>query len=235
MTRLCREDDLGLRDRIPGLFIRLGRDQEAYDFVKWYATTGIDRNYDWNDIDLPFLDVKDADVLESLRGMWTTEYPSLSHAVAMTLVKVRVLLDLQAIQNAARAFTGAIPPEIIDLIRGQLASNVVESRPNILMNSTEETTSLIKSIKQQIRELHESIEDINYHFWPMLLADPITSAVPRHGEYSPGSRKEASLTLCYNYPAWAETPGAIELIQNLCQVVNPSSMSCLAFYPARTL
>lgn len=201
---------------IPGLFIRLGRDQEAYDSVKWYATTGIDRNYDWGDIDLPFLDVKDADVLESLGGMWTTEYINLSHAVAVTLVKIRVLLDLQAIQNAARAFTGAIPQEIIDLIRGQLASNVVESRPNLLRDSTDETTSLIKSIKQQVRELHESIEDINYHFWPMLLVDPITSAVSRPSGYSPGSREEASLILCYNYPAWAETPGAIELIQNLC-------------------
>lgn len=139
--------------------------------------------------------MKDADVLESPAGMWTKEYINLSHAIAVTLVKVRVLLDLQAIQNATRAFTGAIPQEIIDLIRGQLVGNVVESRPNLLKGDTEETTSHIKSIKGQLRELHESIDNYNHNFWPLFLVDPITSAVSRPNGYSPRS---------------------IELIENLC-------------------
>lgn len=46
MMRLCRGDNLGLRNIIPGLFIRLRRDQKAYDFVKWYATTGKNSDYD---------------------------------------------------------------------------------------------------------------------------------------------------------------------------------------------
>ncbi|KAH6974353.1 hypothetical protein BKA56DRAFT_689905, partial [Ilyonectria sp. MPI-CAGE-AT-0026] len=212
MMRLCRGDNLGLRNIIPGLFIRLGRDQEAYDFAKWYVTGGDESNYNWGDIDLPFLDLKGANVLEPPGRMWTGEYIELSHAVAVTLVKVRVLLDLQAIQNATRAFTGAIPQEIIDLIRGQLVSNVVESRPYLLKASMEETTSLIEAIKQQVRDLHLAIDENNYHFWPIFLADPI-SDVSRPNEYSPGSREEAILILCYTYPAWAETPGAVELIR----------------------
>lgn len=216
MMRLCRGDNLGLRNIIPGLLIRLHRDQEAYDFVKWYATTGSDSNYDWGNTDLPFLDVKDADVLESPARMWTGDYIDLSHAVAVMLVKVRVLLDLRAIQSATRAFTGAIPQEIIDLIRGQLVSNIVESRPNLLKDSTEETASLIKSIKEQVMELHESIGDDNYHFWTLFLINPITSAVSRPSGYEHGSREEASLVLGYTYAAWAETLGAIELIESIC-------------------
>lgn len=38
------------------------------------------------------------------------------HAVALLLIKVRILLDLQAIQNVAVALSGAIPQEIVELI-----------------------------------------------------------------------------------------------------------------------
>lgn len=63
MITLCRGDNMGLRDLIPALYIRLGRDQDAYDFIKWYATTGSESDYDWGDMSLPFLDTKNADVL----------------------------------------------------------------------------------------------------------------------------------------------------------------------------
>jgi hypothetical protein len=37
---MCGSDSsLGLRHGVPALLIRLGEDQRAYDFVKWYATT----------------------------------------------------------------------------------------------------------------------------------------------------------------------------------------------------
>jgi hypothetical protein len=33
--RLCRSDNMGLRDLVPALLLRLNRDQECYDFIKW--------------------------------------------------------------------------------------------------------------------------------------------------------------------------------------------------------
>ena len=47
MLRLCRSDDIGVRDLVPALFLRLKRDQECYDYVKWYNTSGQDSHYDW--------------------------------------------------------------------------------------------------------------------------------------------------------------------------------------------
>lgn len=35
VLRLCRGDNLGVREGAPALMIRLGQDQEAYDFIKW--------------------------------------------------------------------------------------------------------------------------------------------------------------------------------------------------------
>lgn len=32
---LCRGDNMGLRDLVPQMLLRLNRDQECYDFIKW--------------------------------------------------------------------------------------------------------------------------------------------------------------------------------------------------------
>ena len=47
MLRLCRGDNMGVRDLVPALFLRLGRDQECYDFLKWWAKMHDDMHYDW--------------------------------------------------------------------------------------------------------------------------------------------------------------------------------------------
>ncbi|KAJ9144361.1 hypothetical protein NKR19_g6465 [Coniochaeta hoffmannii] len=46
MLRLCRGDNLGVRDKISALYLRLGRDQDAFDFLKWYFVTGTSSEYD---------------------------------------------------------------------------------------------------------------------------------------------------------------------------------------------
>ncbi|KAF5120907.1 hypothetical protein E5D57_013243 [Metarhizium anisopliae] len=45
MMRLCRCDNM----------------RDAYDFMKWYATTGEEPHYDWGDMSQPFLDIKGVD------------------------------------------------------------------------------------------------------------------------------------------------------------------------------
>ncbi|CVL03895.1 uncharacterized protein FPRN_11972 [Fusarium proliferatum] len=67
MLRLCRGDNLSVRSQVPGLYLRLGRDQEAYDFIKWYAMKG-GSNYDWRDMSLPFLDLQGEDAFEAVIG-----------------------------------------------------------------------------------------------------------------------------------------------------------------------
>ncbi|EXU97050.1 MYND finger domain protein [Metarhizium robertsii] len=119
MMRLCRSDNLGLRELIPALYIRLGKDQDAYDFMKWYATTGQKMDYNWGDMEEPFLDTKDADVLEAPVKSWKGRVLDLNHVVAVVLIKVRIMLDLQVIQNARIADRGDNPEETIKIIGGQ--------------------------------------------------------------------------------------------------------------------
>ncbi|RBQ78845.1 hypothetical protein FVER53590_13532 [Fusarium verticillioides] len=65
MLRLCRGDNLGVRSQIPALYLRLGRDQEAYGFIKWYAAKG-DSMYNWSDMSLPFLDLEGEGAFEAV-------------------------------------------------------------------------------------------------------------------------------------------------------------------------
>ncbi|CCT63383.1 uncharacterized protein FFB20_09596 [Fusarium fujikuroi] len=220
MLRLCRGDNMGVRDLVPHLYIRLNRDQEAYDFVKWYATTGSESKYDWGDIDQPYLDIRDADVLEEPLETWANgKYLSLGHVAAVTLIKVRILLDLQSAQNAARALNGTIPPEIVGLIRGELVGSAVAGRPDILMGSTEHLSKLIKKVKGQIAKLYRSVNEYNPHFWRLMLSCPVSAASQRPGMYSHETKEEACLMIGYCLASWVETPGAFQLMKDLSQTV----------------
>ena len=88
------------------IYIRLGRAQDAYDLMKSYATTGQDSSYDWGNIDMPFLDP----IARQPPGILLHTSLYLRHAVALVLIKVRILLDLQAIQNSAVTLSGPILP-----------------------------------------------------------------------------------------------------------------------------
>ncbi|PHH88599.1 hypothetical protein CDD83_7326 [Cordyceps sp. RAO-2017] len=217
MLRLCRSDNMGVRDLIPALYIRLGRDQEAYDFVKWYATSGQDPEYDWGDMELPFLDVKDADLLEEPHENFLNEkwMSSLSHTVALMLLKVRVLLDLQAVQNASVALCGAVPQEVVDLVRNQLVGSVIRARRDLLLAEPEETTRLVESLKCQIQQLHRVVKGYNPHFWNLLVEDPDVGVLNRPNQYSTRSSEEAILVIGYSSAAWYETPGAVDVLRKL--------------------
>ncbi|KAF4463452.1 MYND finger [Fusarium albosuccineum] len=216
MLRLCRGDNMGLRELVPFLFIRLDRDQAAYDFVKWYATTGDASDYDWGDMDLPFLDVKDAHVLEAPLPKWAgSGWIDLSHAVAVTLIKVRILLDLQAAQSTTRVLQGTLPPEIVQLIRDQLVGSIVQSNPKLLKGSTEKIGRVIRKVKDHIKELYASINRYNPYFWRLMLSNPVAAAATRPNAYSPKSKEEACLIIGYSLDSWLETPRALDLMKSL--------------------
>lgn len=210
MLRLCRSDGMGMRSLVPALYIRLGRDQEAYDFVKWWATTAEKRDYDWANMGEPYLDVHGADVFEALIKKWTrTRFTDLSHLVAIMLTKVRVLLDLQAIQTARNTPDG-------QETAGQLVSVIATSRPEIIQATTEEIVELSNKLEMQTVELYGAIKAYNSQFWDLLVKDPDAGVLQRpNGGYALGTKEEALLALGYSYASWYETPGAVDMIRTL--------------------
>ena len=62
MLHLNRSDNLGLRDFVPALYLRLGREQAFYDFIKWWYTRAQEDDYDSDNTDLPH-NIENADAL----------------------------------------------------------------------------------------------------------------------------------------------------------------------------
>lgn len=212
MIRLCRSDNMGLRDIVPAIFIRLGKDQECYDFVKWWATSDPHGDYDWGDMDLPFLDVRDADVLESV-SEFTGEFSDISHAVAVLLIKMRLLRNVKSLKNAGFLYD-LLPPEMVDRISKDIGGKIIASRKDILMSKDQD--ALIKTLEQQLQELFTFVKESNKYFWPALL-NPADYLAAQPTSYSRGSAEEAQLTLQYNYDAFVETPGSIDMIREFVQ------------------
>ena len=100
LLRLCRSDNMGVRDVLPALALRLGKDQQCYDFCKWWATTGQEGDYDWGEMDNPYLDIKDADMFEPPIEHFLGGF-DLAHTVVITLLKTKLLIDVRALQNSS--------------------------------------------------------------------------------------------------------------------------------------
>ncbi|KAH8587615.1 hypothetical protein B0O99DRAFT_694277 [Bisporella sp. PMI_857] len=191
MLRLCRGDNMGIRDLAPPLFLRLGKDQECYDFVKWWATTGQESNYDWGNMDNPYLDVKDADVFEPV-DEFTSKWAALKFSVVGEVV----------------------PQEILDNIRSQPVSTIIAGNKDIM--SSKDQGPLIKKVEEQVKELYKAVNKSNKYFWPALL-NPGAHLKSRPQMYSHGTPEQMQLNLQYCYDSWAETPGAIDMIKDLHQ------------------
>ncbi|KAH6960316.1 hypothetical protein DER45DRAFT_627423 [Fusarium avenaceum] len=220
MFRRPRRQHMVVEEIVPHLYLRLNRDQEAYDFLKWYTSTVVESNCDRENINITYLDVNDADVLEEPLDVWSNgKFLTLDHVVAVTLIKVRILLDLQVAQNSFRVLKGIMPLEIIEMIRGQLIGSVLQSRPKILRKTTEEISTLIQTMKSQIIALYKSVHIYNPHFWRLMLNNETTPVRLKGWPHLRGTEDQAYQTLNYCWSSWVESHGALRLMKDLSEKV----------------
>ena len=209
ILRLNRGDNMGVRYMVPALLLRLDRDQECYDFVKWYATMGQDAHYDWGDMSLPFLNVVNANVFEPVDYM-CGRWPNLSHTAGIALLKIKLLLDLKSLQTSAVLGEKA-PQEILSNIQIYLPRSTIVSESREIMDRTDHAAH-IEELSLQVEELYTTVKRANKHFWPALLK-PDRHLKARPPAYSHGSVEEMQLVLQYSIDSWIETPGALEVIK----------------------
>ncbi|KAL8934420.1 MAG: hypothetical protein Q9211_005235 [Gyalolechia sp. 1 TL-2023] len=186
MLRLCRRDNMGIRDLLPASYLRLGLDQEAYDFVKWWETKGREYDYDWGDMSLPFLDTTNADVFESPRYL-CDKYPSLTNMVCLALLKLKLLMDLKALRNSA-LLGGKLPRELFDRVKYFVPTSEIIRKNNEVMSSTDHTHQ-IRMLALQFGNLFSAITKANKHFWPALI-NPGENLSARPETYSMGGKQE---------------------------------------------
>ena len=209
MLRLCRGDNMGIRDVVPAMFLRLGQDQKCYDFVNWWQTTGQEGDYEWGDMSLPYLDVVGADAFEPVEYMCKSKWLDLSHNVAIALLKIKMLLDLQSLEKS-RILKKKFPTEIVNNIQRYLPRSAIISENKDIMNRAD-YAPYIRKLIAQIQILYKAIEKANEYFWDVLL-DPEQHIHARPEAYTHGSLAQARLVLKYSLSSWEELPEALAAI-----------------------
>ncbi|KAJ3540253.1 hypothetical protein NMY22_g4375 [Coprinellus aureogranulatus] len=214
MLRLNRRDNQGVRDRIPSILLRLGQDQKCYDFVKWYATEGARGDYSYGDLSLPFLNLENEDAMEAV-AMFCDRWAGATHAIPVTLLKVRMLLDLQDLRSHSSLFeTSAVShfdPARYIKEQPALRSSIWKGRLDLL--SLGDLDDRMKVLENQTNELFRAIQEVNEYIWDALAHPELFSHEPP-SEYSPGSLEETTVLLLENEKSWVETDGALEWIRN---------------------
>lgn len=210
MLRLCRGDNMGVRSVVPGLLMRLNRDQECYDFVKWWSTIRSDYDYDYGDMKQPYLNIRNANAFEDVEFI-SKALPDLSHTAAMVLIKIKMISDLEQMEKCA-IIGSKVPPEILWRIQFHAAeSPIIASNSKLLgrLNYDDE----ISLLSDHLDHLYLSVDIYNRFFWRRLLT-PGNSLTAKPTCYSMGSLEEAQIALQYTYKSWAETPKAFKQLGN---------------------
>ncbi|KAI8716704.1 RNase H type-1 domain-containing protein [Fusarium sp. LHS14.1] len=208
ILQLHRRDPLRARDIIPHLLLRLDREEECYNFLKWWATVNNNGQFnkleDWEDATLPFLEIRGADPFEPI-GMLCWGGLSLNQLVALALLKLRLYLDTSAYQNHKDGTMLAEPHPIHcrpvgRLVRAKMRSVDSHSLPKML-----------ELLKNQFLSVYRRIDEDNAHFWEALIAEE--TPTPRLPS-TPGSKDEAYVVLHRYLRAWQETKDAIMTIDS---------------------
>lgn len=212
MLRLCRADNLGIRDIVPAIMLRLDRDQECYDFVKWWATCDPDGDYNWGDMTLPYLNISGANVLED-PGFLLGEFPNLNHIIAVLILNLKLLVDIRNLKITRKILTRTrLPFELWEAI--ELA--VVRS-PLSAKFQRESTVSLLKIESELVKKackLGKAAVTINPYFvLPSLLEpDNACNFIPEVTES--GGCDEMAQAMQYSYATWWETEGILDLLND---------------------
>ncbi|KAL8344121.1 hypothetical protein RB601_004578 [Gaeumannomyces tritici] len=203
MLRLCRSDNLGVRDTVPFLMLRLGQEQECYDFIKWWAATAQQGHYDWADTSAPHLDIRNANPFEDVDIIPVGG--DLAHLVALTLLKIRLFLDLSAFEDDELMHENRIP-DPSEFLRpvGKLVKAKVKNM------EAHQIPPMSEELARQYRKLCNVVHDKNPNFWDLLHEDGEPSPPAM---FSPGSPEEAELVFFHSKRAWNESEDADVMVE----------------------
>jgi hypothetical protein len=210
MLWLDLADDSGARNVVPALYLRLGRDQDAYGFCHWWATRGHTPNDTVGSNRESYFSTKNADIFEDVHMFRNTSH--LSHVIAITLSKMRLIIDLQSLQRAKTLAGPYVPQEILEIIQQHSTLSAITN--NTKITDREDHGPQITRLCEQVKTLFISVQYANRHFWPALVK-PSDNLQVRPTAWRYGDEREMQVTLQHVYNAWAETPGTIDVIRRL--------------------
>ncbi|KAI8891659.1 hypothetical protein BC833DRAFT_613537 [Globomyces pollinis-pini] len=203
--RLCRSDNMGFRFLTPAVFLRLDKVQECYDFIKWWCTCDPDGRYDWGNTSLPYLNIRNANMLEPID--FFGKYTCLSFLVSMTLIKYIIYKELVSLQTIQQ-LNSKLPSDLVEEIKAK--SRVYT--PKVLASSLEDT---IKQVQEQLTYCFDTVDAANVHLWPALFNPKRMLAMGLPTYTSAGDVTDVQGIFAGVYEAWKRIPGAIDYVKEI--------------------
>lgn len=220
LLRMRMTQDPGMRDIPPALLLRLGRWQECYGLLKWYAAPTNDSPYLWLNEEYVVCRTEDADIFEPVNVFLYDPYSyapgmhhTFAHHVILALLKIRLLLELQKMDSTAVVLRKWLPQELVDLVLGYVGDNpAISTDPRGMQYDAR--VKLVNELSFQILTVYEHVEQLNAHFWGALL-NPGIHLRARPSSCRPGSVEEARVVLLRTHREWVLTPGAMEYVTGI--------------------
>jgi hypothetical protein len=159
---------------------------------------------------LPYLDLKGEDAFEPV--LEKPHYHDVGFTVALTLIKIRLMKDLESLQKFKRSKPNATGEELYDYLQEEAMSDVLLSRADIVAQDSYEGT--IVDLRGQILQLYKMVKEKNAHFWPGIM-NPNLYAYDVPTGHTLSSREEAVLIFRNSWYSWSETEPAIQYIREV--------------------
>ncbi|RAK95268.1 uncharacterized protein BO80DRAFT_439513 [Aspergillus ibericus CBS 121593] len=207
-TYLAQSKHSRVAQNVPALMLRLGKDEDCYGFVKHAA----DLQQDWcrkgrrccHRFWLQYSKTENA--LEPF-DYTNHEFLDISHMVALTLLKVKLLLDLRKMDECAAIVGRRVPAEILLIIQ-----SFVPLSPILCGNEKfvriRARRQMINELDRQIEDLYQRVKGVHKNLWRFLVGwDADEVYLWKYDEWP------FRCIMVENTSSWAETPGAIQFIE----------------------
>lgn len=141
-----------------------------------------------------------------------TRVAPLPYLLAITLLKIKMLIDLPNVKNAS-LLSAKLPQELVDNVKTYVPRSPLLAG-NRLPRKLEVRSALMDKLNKQIVTLYHRIKARQRYLWQKLV-DGHDHRSPRREAGLPNDKEEVQFVLDFAYDAWIETPGSIDEIKDM--------------------
>lgn len=218
---------------VPALMIRLGKDQECYDLVKWFRSLINVKGENWATETRLGVTVKNADAFEpdkiSIGGR-----SELDLKIHKVLIKVRILLDIEALHNLAEAVGTRLPGDMVAKIKPYVLRTSMVAKNRELLEAGDHKaseTSMLGIVEIQLCFLMLMVHSENPYFWPTLFSPqalkyrnhPLVVNMFEDKSWTSNSPGLAVALVRMTIGAWVSTPGALDFVRKQWDTIMRSN------------
>eukprot|EP01083_Nonionella_stella_P027475 75653_1 len=214
LLRLCHGDNMGVRDEVCFILLKLNRDQDAYNFIKWWQTIDPDGVYDWGDPppsnEGDWLYLKNQNILEDLLQITElNQWINLNFLSVLFMIKMRIVYKFTVFAAQFKQ------------VQSSLQSVLKVNERNIITNTIglyltgghrNYVNQTIKTQTEHADKYLSIMVDRNKIFVQSLLNPQPLRQFSQPTGYSHGSTEEAWLVHHRSWRAMARIRGAKEMI-----------------------